>query len=150
MKLNTKSLAGVEIGIPVIAEGVYHARVEKPEVKPNKKGDGHNLVVMFRILDNPVMSFKDGKEIENKGQVVCTRYFSLVPTPDFDPDKSMKELAVAIKLPEEADLNVEDLDKKIVMVKVEHKDAEGKYPEGNEIRRVTPVPADDTFSEPPF
>lgn len=156
MKLNTKGLANVEIGIPIIAEGVYHARIDKKEVKTNKTGDGNNLVLMFRILDNPVFSFKDGREIVNNGQCVCTRYFSLKPTDDYDPDKAMKELAVAIKLPEDADLNLEDLDAKIVMVKIEHKSEEkdaktGKiYPEGNDIKRVTPVPDDDNFTPPPF
>jgi hypothetical protein len=141
MKLNTKSLAQVEIGIPIIAEGIYHAKMAKVEVKPNKKGDGNNLVVMFKILDNPVFLHKDGAEIENKGQVVCTRHFSLVPTPDYDPDKSLKELAIAIKLPEDKDLEVADLVDKLVMVKLSYKEASkdkntGKdYQDGNDIKR---------------
>lgn len=155
MKLNTKSLEQVEIGIPIVAEGIYHARIDKAEVKPNKRGDGNNLVVQFKILDNPLTLHKTGATIENKGQVVNTRHFSLVPTPDYDPDKSMKELAVAIKLPKENDLNVEDLKDKIVMVKMEYKAESdkpggGKYPDGNEIKRVTPVPEEDSFTPPPF
>ena len=158
MKLNTKSLAGVEIGIPQISEGIYHARIvgDKLEVKPNKRGDGNNLYLQIRILDNPVTLYKDGSEIENKGQIVCSRYISLTPTPDYDPDQNLKELAIAIRLAPEADLNVDDLRDKLVMVKVEHKDEEkdkvtGKvYPAGNEIRRFTPVPDDDTFMPPPF
>jgi hypothetical protein len=156
MKLNTKALADVEIGIPVIADGVYHARMEKPEVKANKTGDGNNLVIMFRILDNPVFLRKDGKEIANNGQVVNTRYFSLKPTDNYDPDKNLKELAVAIRHPADKDLDVEDLKDKVVMIKVEYKEAteakDGKkgYPEGNDIRRITPVPEDDTFQLPPF
>ena len=156
MKLNVKSLEGVEIGIPMIAEGLYHAKIKKAEVKANKRGDGNILPVQFLILDNPLFLFKDGAQFDNKGQVVCTRNFSLLPTPDYDPDKAMKELAIAIKLPDEADLNLEDLQDKIVMVKLVHKDEEkdkdtGKtYPEGNDIRRVTPVPDDDTFTPPPF
>lgn len=156
MKLNTKRLAEVEIGIPIVAEGVYHAKMAKVEVKPNKKGDGNNLVIMFKVLDNPVYLHKDGAEIENKGQIVCTRHFSLVPTPDYDPDQAMKELAVAIALPEDEDLEVEKLLGKVVMVKMAHRDvrkddATGKeYPESNDIKRVTPVPEDDTFTPPPF
>lgn len=156
MKLNTKALADVELGIPLIADGVYHLRIDKVELKANKRGDGNNLVVMFRVLDNPVVLRKDGSEIRNNGQVVSTRHFSLVPTPDYDPDKAMKELAVAIKLPEGSDLNVEDLKDKIVMGKVEYKtpteakDGKPAYPEGWEVRRVTPVPAEDTFTPPPF
>jgi hypothetical protein len=155
MKLNTKALADVEIGIPLIAEGVYHARIvkEKLQVKPNKRGDGNNLVVQYKILDNPVYLHKDGKEIENKGQVVSTRHYSLVQTADYDPDQNMKELAVAIKNPPDKDLEVEDLGDKLVMVKIIVKPArkgdDGKdYPEGNEVQRVTPVKDDDTFTTP--
>lgn len=156
MKLNTKSLKDVEIGIPIVAEGVYHARMEKVDVKPNKRGDGNNLVIQFKILDNPVVLHKTGEEIENKGQIVNARHFSMVPTPDYDPDKSLKELSVAIRHPEEADLEAEHLKDKIVMVKMAYKPEEEdpttkrKYPDGNEIKRVTPVPEDDNFVPPPF
>lgn len=156
MKLNTKALADVEIGIPVIAEGVYHARIDKVEVKANKGKDGNNLVLTVKILDNPVLTHKEGKEIENKGQIVCSRYVSLKPTPDYDPDRRLKELAVAIKHPPEADLGVEDLKGKLCMVKMVHRDRRkdedtGKeYPESNDIARFTPMEDDDTFTPPPF
>lgn len=156
MKLNTKALADVEIGIPVITEGVYHARIDKVEVKPNKGGDGNNLVLVVKILDNPVLTHKEGKEIENKGQIVMSRYVSLKPTPDYDPDQRLKELAVAIKHPAEADLEVEHLKNQMVMVKVTYRDARkddatGKeYPASNDIARFTPVKDDDTFAPPPF
>jgi hypothetical protein len=80
MKLNTKPLAGIEIGFPVIAEGLYHGKIKKHEVKPNKKGDGNNLVLQVQILDPVVNLHKDGAEITNKGQLVLTRYISLTPT----------------------------------------------------------------------
>lgn len=156
MKLNTAPLSGIEIGIPTIAEGNYHARIAKVEVKANKTGDGNNLVIQYKILDNPVLSYKDGKEIENKGQIVSTRYYSLKPTPDYDPNKNLKELAVAIKHPEDQDLEETHLKDKMVMVKVVHKPEEkdeksGKtYPAGNDVARVTPVPEDDPFTPPPF
>lgn len=156
MILNTKRLKDVEIGFPVIAEDLYHAKIVKPLVKPNKAGDGNNLVVQFKILDNPLRLHKDGSEIENKGQLVLTRYFSLTPTPDYDPDKAMKELAVAIRHPEDADLQLEDLEGKMVIVKLTHRpagkdDKTGKeYGESNEVKRVTPVPEEDTFTPPPF
>ena len=156
MKLNTKILKDVEIGLPIIAEGVYHAKITKVEIKPNKAGDGNNLAIQFKVLDNPVLLHKDGAEIENKGQVVMIRNFSLVPTPNYDPDRSMKELAVAIRLPDDEDLNDSDLLDKVVMIKVAHKPEEkdektGKtYPEGNDVKRVSPVPEDDTFTPPPF
>ena len=119
------------------------------------------FIVKFRVLDPVLVMHKDGREVENKGQMVLTRYFSMVPTENYDPDKSVKELAVAIKHPPEQDLEVENLDGKIVMIKVEYKaatvltdaeKAQGKkaYGEGNDIKRVTPVPEDDQFTVPPF
>lgn len=157
MKLNVKALKDVEIGIPVIAEGVYHARLDKVEVKPNKAGDGNNLVIMVKILDTPVHLHLDGKEITNNGQVVNTRHISLKPTDDYDPDKTLKELSVAIKLAPEADLNVEDLAGKIVMVKLGYRpetedkvNPSKKYQAQNVIERFTPIKDDDTFTVPPF
>lgn len=158
MKLNQKALAEVELGIPVVAEGVYHARIvgEKVQIKPNKRGDGNNLIVQYKILDNPVILHKDGKEITNKGQIVSTRYYSLTPTPDYDPDQNMKELAVATKLPEGEDLTEDYIKDKLVMVKLvvkeKRRDEETgrEYPISNEVQRVSPVPPDDTFTAPPF
>ena len=155
MKLNTKSLVGIEIGIPVISEGLYHARMEDPTVKPNKAGTGQNLAIKFKVLDPVVTLHKDGSEIVNKGQIVMTRHFSMVPTPDYDPDKALKELAVAIRHPEEADLELEDLKGKVVMIKVAYKPEQDeerggvstgkKFPEGNDVKRVSPLPEDDNF-----
>lgn len=156
MKLNTKALAEVEIGIPVIQEGVYHARLDKVEIKPNKAGNGSNLYIMVKVLDNPVMLKSDGKEIENKGQVVCSRYISLQPSDTYDPNKILKELAVAINHPADQDLEETHLKDKIVMVKIGWQDkrkdeTSGKeYPASNTIDRFTPVPAEDTFTPPPF
>lgn len=150
MKLNTKSLAEVEIGIPVLAAGVYHARMEKIEVKPNKRGDGNNLYIMFRVMDPEVPMHKDGSVVKNTGQCCISRYFSLTPSDSYDPDKAMKELAVAINLPPVSDLNVEDLANKLVNIKVAYKAAEGAYQEGNDVQRVTPIKTDDAFTPPPF
>ena len=150
MKLNVKSLAEVEIGFLVIAPGIYHARIEKVEVKPNKAGTGNNLSVMFKVLDPTVTLNKDGSTQANKGNVIVSRYYSLVPTDNYDPDKNLKELAVAIKLAPEKDLNVEDLLLKIVNIKVTHKPAEGTYQDGNDVARVTPIKDDDMFTPPPF
>lgn len=155
MKLNTKSLKDVEIGLLVVADGVYYARL-KAEVKQNNAGSGNNLKIVAKILDNPVVAHKDGKEVQNKGQIMAFRHVSLVPTDDYDPDKTLKEIAVAIKNDPEADLNVEDINNKIVKIKVSY-EAESKneqtgkvYPEKNNIDRFTPVSADDTFTPPPF
>lgn len=156
MKLNTKALKEVEIGIPIIQEGVYHARLDKVELKPNKAGDGQNLYIMVKVLDNPVQSKVDGKEIQNQGQVVCSRYISMQSTDTYDPNKALKELAVAINHPENEDLEETHLKDKIVMVKIGWQDKRkdektGKeYAASNTIDRFTPVPAEDTFTPPPF
>lgn len=150
MKLNVKSLAEVEIGFLVVAPGIYHARIEKAEVKQNKAGTGNNLLVQFKVLDPEVTLHKNGSTVTNKGNVYVSRYYSLVPTQDYDPDKNLKELAVAIKLDPTADLTVEDLLQKIVNVKLSHKPAEGSYQEGNDVDRVTPLKDDDMFTPPPF
>jgi len=155
MKLNTKPLSEIEIGIPVLVAGTYHAKVHKKEIKANKAGDGNNLMIMVKILDNPVMTH-GGKETENKGQCVCTRHISLKPTPDYDPDQKVKELAVAFKHPPEQDFGLEDITEDVIMVKLSVRDvrkdeATGReYPISNEIDRFTPVSDDDTFTTPPF
>lgn len=156
MKLNVKSLKDVEIGIPVVTAGVYHARFDKVEVKPNKAGTGNNFVTMVKLLDPTIVLHKDGSEVSNKGQFVLTRHIGLVPSADYDPDQKIKEIAVAIKHPEEQDLNVEDVSNKLCMVKVgvrlERKDEKTgqTYPVSNEIERYTPIKEDDTFTAPPF
>lgn len=155
MKLNTAPLSGIELGTPVIQEGVYHASI-RAELKPNKSGDGHNLNLSAKVLDSPVYLFDDGKEIENKGQVMVFRTMSLKATEKYDPNKNLKELAVAIGLGAEDDLNIEDLQDKTVMIKVSHRGAEtdpssGRtYKARNEIDRFSPVSEDDPFEAPPF
>ena len=155
MKRNTKPLSEIEIGVPVLAAGVYHAKLSKVEIKANKAGDGNNLVVMIKVLDTPVMTHA-GKELDNKGQCVNTRHISLKPTPDYDPDQKLKELAVAIRHPSDQDLELEHLKDKLVMVKLSIREARkdestGKeYPISNEIDRFSPVSEDDTFTPPPF
>ena len=132
--------------------------MSKVEVKANKTGDGNNLVIQYKVLDNPIFLYKDNKEIQNRGQVVATRHYSLKPTDNYDPDQALKELAVAIKHPADQDLNLDDLKNftGMVMVKIDHKPEEEdpktkkKYPEGNDIGRVTPVPEGDAFTPPPF
>jgi len=158
MKLNTKPLAQIELGFPVIHAGNYHVLImgDKLEVKPNKAGDGNNLFIMLKVLDNPVTRFKDGESLENKGQIVVTRYISLKPTPDYDPDRALKELAVAIGHPQDEDLELDHLRNKVCMAKIsvqpKRKDeATGKeYDESNSVDRFTPIPEDDTFTPPPI
>lgn len=155
MQLNTKSLAEVEIGIPVLAAGVYHSRIKTAEVIENRAQTGNNLKLGFTILDSPVTK-SDGVEIKNNGQAYATRYISLVPSDKYDPDKNMKELAVAIGLAPEQDLQLEDLAGKIVNLKLSIQPARtdessGRtFPESNSVDRVTVVKGDDPFEAPAF
>jgi hypothetical protein len=144
MKLNTKSLVDVEIGMPIFAEGNYHAKVDAAKVEPNKAKDGNNLTVTIVLLD-PVLLRKDGTEVENKGRYKLTRRISLKPTDNYDPNTMLKELAIAIGHPVEEDLTVEDIVGKTCMVQLVVRPAEGQYAESNDIRRFTKQPADDTF-----
>lgn len=150
MKLNTKPLKDIEIGMPVIAAGTYFARIEQPrEVKPNKKGTGNNLLLKCRILDPEIVTF-DGKKLENKGQLLLTAYISLEQTADYDPNQRIKELALASGLPEDGeDFGTEDI-AEYVKVKVGFRAADAKYKESNSIDRFYAVKPEDNFTAPSF
>jgi len=53
MKLNTKPLGGIPLGVPVVEDGVYYALMTA-EVKRNKANDNNNLVVNFKVIDPTV------------------------------------------------------------------------------------------------
>lgn len=146
MKLNTKALKEIELGVPVITDGVYYATVTKAEIIQNKSNTGNNLYLLFKIAD-PVVTKHDGTEVANRGQVVVSRYISLVPTNNYDPNVSLKELAVAIGVPEGEDLNLEDLQGKKVKLKVAYREAKGGYNESNDIKRFLPLKPEDNFPE---
>lgn len=133
MKLNTRALSEVESGFPIIADGTYNAKIHKVEVKPNKAGTGNNLKLLLQITDQTVVNY-EGKEMQNRNNIFVTRYISLVPTDDYDPDRNLKELATAIGLPADEDLTTEALAGKELRVKVAYKAPEGQYPAGNDIR----------------
>jgi hypothetical protein len=149
MKLNTKSLAAVEIGIPVIAKGVYFARIVKTELKPNKSNTGNNLVIQCQLLEPTLFRNADATEFKNNGMKL-TRNLSLVPTANYDPDKNLKELSVAIGNPSEKDLNMEDLLNKTCKIRVTVREkrqdpATGQeYPESNDIGGFSPIKDDET------
>lgn len=154
MILNTKKLAEVEIGQPVIAVGAYFGRLSKVETKPNTAGTGSNLVVQVRVLDKVLNRFDGQGEFENKG-FTLTRNISLVPTTNYDPDKAIKELAVAIGHPKNLDLEVSDLPNKIVKVRITRREAREEekngvktgriFPESNDIAGFSPVKDDETI-----
>lgn len=138
MKLNTKALADIEVGQPVIEDGIYHCRLSA-EIKENKKKTGNNLVLTHEILD-PVCKRDDGSPV-NRG-VKLSRYISMVPGENYDPNETWKRLATALELPEGEDLQLEHLQGAVVRCQVVHKAAEGDYPEGNDIKGWQPKEAD--------
>jgi hypothetical protein len=144
MRLNTKPLKDIEIGLPIIADGIYHARLQKAEVKENKAKNGNNLRVQLQILE-PVVMTHDEKQINNMGNVIVSRYISLVETESYDPDRTLKELAVAIGVPEDEDLELEALVGKRLLVKVAYKPAEGSFGAGNDVKGFSPIKPEDTF-----
>ena len=148
-KLNTKALKEIELGIPVIASAVYFASISKAELKPNKSNTGNNLYLLFKIAD-PIVTKHDGTEVINRGQVVVSRYISLVPTDDYDPNIALKELAVAIGVPEGEDLNLEDLKDKKLKLKIAYREAQGQYGESNDVKRFLPLKPEDNFPEASF
>lgn len=143
MILNKSKLSEVEVGFPVIEDGIYHCRLSA-EVQPNKAKTGNNLIIKHEILD-PVNDRQSGDPLERK--ITLTRYISLEPKEKYNPDETLKRLAVAIKS-EGDDLSLEDLQGAIVKCKVAYKPAErdpgtGKeYSEGNDIKGWDPVEDD--------
>ena len=139
MKLNTKPLSEVKLGMPVLADGPYLATLFKHEVKPNAKGTGDNLMLMFKLV--PQTKFdREGHDVSNES-IVMSLYASLVETENYDPNRRLCELADAFELDKSEDLTTEVLDKaaaegQVVCLEVGYQAPEGQYGERNNIKRV--------------
>lgn len=143
MQLNTTPLSQIELRSPVLADGSYHAKIVKKEVRPNTAKTGNNLFLEFQVVD-PILTKLDGSQVENSGNATYTRFVSLVPTAKYDPNKALKELALALKLPaDKENFELEDI-QGYVIVKMKYRPAEGQYQESNDIAGFLPV--EDTFS----
>lgn len=143
MKLNTKKLDQVAYGRVVLAQGTYVARLSG-KVEENKTKNGHNYVLEHTIL-NPELVQSDGKMVQNPGMVTITRWIGLQPNEKgtYDPNRVIKELAVAAGIySDDSDVNTEDIEGKIVLVKLKVKKAEGTFPEGNDVTGWLPLDAD--------
>lgn len=147
MKLNTKSLANVDRGFPVLAEQVLFAQLTA-EVKQKKTGDGQNLEIDCRILDPEVMK-KDGTFMDNsKGKMMFKYFVSLTATERYDPDKTLAMIADAVKLPRDADLELEDINGAYVKVKLGVRPANDRSDESNVIKSLLPIRDEDNFTPP--
>jgi hypothetical protein len=149
MKLNTKSLKDVEIGVPVIADGVYFAKRMKVEVKPNKAGTGNNLVVQLKLLNETLMS-RAGEPLTNRGQFVFTTWIGLVASENYDPNQRIKELALASgKGKDDEDFSVDDI-AEFFKVKIGYQEASGQYQASNTVARFYAIKPEDKFTPPDF
>ena len=146
MKLNSTNLSEIKLGQPVLAEGVYFAKLSVA-VSPNKAKTGNNLVVTAKLLDETVVRREDGEEIENKG-IKITRYISLVPTDNYNPDESLKQLALAVGMEDPSEVNTEDIDGKCTKVMLAYSPANDRFGESNDLKRFLKIVPEDGFNEP--
>jgi len=145
MKLNTQPLSDVKVGQPIIADGTYFARL-KLTVGPNKAKTGNNIVVKARIISETLTRRDTSEEFQNKG-ITLTRWVSLVTTDNYNPDESVKLLALACGH-EGDDVELEDIDGKYVKINVGYAPASGQYNESNDIKKFVKIVPEDGFNEP--
>jgi len=154
MKLNTNNLKDVEAGFLVVAAGTYFAKVTSKKLEPNKTKTGNNLVIQVKLLDDTLIKF-DGEKRENKGNALVSRWISMLPTDKYDPDRSVKELAIASGRDEksEDDFNLEDIAEYVkVVVDFEPAGKDPKtgkmLPDRNGISKFLPILPSDNFTPP--
>lgn len=153
MKLNTKPLKDVEIGLPVLAAGTYFCRIRSKKIEPNAAKTGSNLVLQCQILDDNLVK-ADGEQIENRGQCVYTRWIGLVATDKYDPNTAIKELAIASGRDKDSedDFGVDDIAeymKVVLAVRPAGADKNGiMRDESNDIKRFQFIKPEDNFTPP--
>lgn len=145
MKLNSKPLADIETGFPILAEGPYFVVIENAEAKPNKAGTGHNMNITLKVLNPQVTKYGTGELVENNGLKLFYQ-FSLVPTDKWDPDTKIRQIADAIGHPLDEDLELHHLKGKQCKAIVKYRAAEGQYPEKCEVTRLAEI--DETEQAP--
>jgi len=138
MKLNTKKLDQVAYGRVVVATGSYLCRISGV-IEPNKAKTGNNYKVEHTLLDRELVT-SEGVQVLNPGNVNVTKWIGLQPSEKYDPDRLIKELAVAAGVySDDSDVNTEDLEGKLVLVKLKHRKAEGANPESNDVAGWLPL-----------
>ena len=138
MGLNTKNLKDVETRMPVIEDGIYHARLSCI-LKENNAKTGNNLVITHEILD-PMNRKDNGEPLERT--VKLTSYVSLVETEKYDPNENLRRIAEAVEHPLDKPLELEHIEGMVVQVKVGSETSE-KYGEQNRV--VSWMAKDDAF-----
>jgi hypothetical protein len=155
MKLNTKSLGEVQLSTPLLAEGLYFVRIrpDGAKVEPNSAKTGNVLKLTLQLLNDTVNEYESGREVSNSGhQMTLWMNISLTETENYDPNRRLKELGLAVGIPEDQldDIELEDIVGKCMKVRLKHKPAQGEWDAKNEIARCLPIEESDNFDEPPF
>lgn len=152
MKLNTEALSNVKLGNPLLAAGTYYARVIKTELSPNKAGTGNNLNLQFKLHGDSLPLYEGG-EYKNPGMVMFGT-IGLVPSEKYNPNKNLKELAVAATGNKDFDGDITANDDGSVSpfhgadikIRVKYVPANGQYGEKNEVQGYLPILAADQFN----
>jgi hypothetical protein len=153
MILNTKPLADIELGFPIVNNGVYFLKIRKDkiEIKPNKKGDGKNLVIPVQVLNDELEVWKEKTETferqGNNGKSMFSVYISLTEKENYDPNEKIKELALASGHPEDKDFSIADISE-YVKAKVKFQPAKGDFGAGNQVDRFYKIEDSDNFVPP--
>lgn len=159
MKLNTKSLADVQLGTPLLAETTYFVRIrpQGTKVEPNQKKTGQVLVLVLQILDDEVTNYETNETVSNATkQFTLWHRISLTETFDekgelkYDPNVRLKELAIACGLPADEDLDLSDILGRSLKVQLKHEPAKDGYSAKNVVSRLLPITDADDFVEPAF
>ena len=146
MKLNTQPLSDVKIGQPIIADGTYFAKLSVA-VTPNKAGTGNNLVVKAKIIDDTLTRRDTNEQFKNKG-ITLTRWVSLVPSDNYNPDEAVKILALACGH-EGDEVDEADIHDKFVKVNVGYSPATEKFNrDSNDIKKFVKITEADQFNPP--
>lgn len=146
MKLNRTALSEVELGQPIINEGTYFARLSVT-TKENNAKTGMNLVVTAKLHDDTLTKRADSSEFQNRG-IKLTRYISLVPTDNYNPDESIKQLALAVGHDGD-DVDTADIEGRDCKVVIGYAPANDKFKrDSNPIDRFVKITEADDFNPP--
>lgn len=155
MDLNTTPLSQIDREVfPLLAEGVYFVECTEAEVKPKKTGDGNNLLLVFKVLDEYVTTAKNVEQ-KNNGYTL-RQYVSLTAKQgsSYNPDQQLALLADAISgfgqpgLADPDRLQLEDLKGACLKLKVGIQQATDKFDAQNTIKGWLPITENDNFVKP--
>lgn len=151
MKLNTKPLQDIEIGMMVLEDKqTLFARIGKAVVKPAKDKPGNTLHVPLLVVDNEVMKRGHGENaaemVPNPGNLNFTFYVGMTPSDNYDPNKKLKEIAIAIKKEDTENLDLDDIvEGTYIKIVTKFEPKKGQYPDRNSVVGLRPITDEDNF-----